>query len=242
MKQKRSMKGLLLAALLACAGNVAAKDVMCLKTNTGQYIEVVRVSMLVIPDGGSTFGGSTFEIVVRDGEGATGVESVSFETHASDIDLSKYQGNSSDPSSTIDVSKPVWLITNTGKHFLVKDVSMLASIDSQGVYEVVTANGNETGVTSVSFFRGPESEMPTGIQTVKEMRNVEALQLITPVSSQLSLSGCGEANAATVYGLDGKEVAEAPVSNGSTTVVVSHLKSGVYIVKVGNKALKFMKK
>lgn len=237
MKQKRSMKGLLLAALLACAGNVAAKDVMCLKTNTGQYIEVVRVSMLVIPDGGSTF-----EIVVRDGEGATGVESVSFETHASDIDLSKYQGNSSDPSSTIDVSKPVWLITNTGKHFLVKDVSMLASIDSQGIYEVVTANGNETGVTSVSFFRGPESEMPTGIQTVKEMRNVEALQLITPVSSQLSLSGCGEANAATVYGLDGKEVAEAPVSNGSTTVVVSHLKSGVYIVKVGNKALKFMKK
>lgn len=237
MKQKRSMKGLLLAALLACAGNVAAKDVMCLKTNTGQYIEVVRVSMLVIPDGGSTF-----EIVVRDGEGATGVESVSFETHASDIDLSQYQGKSSDTSSTIDVSKPVWLITNTGKHFLVKDVNMLASIDSQGVYEVVTTNGNETGVTSVSFFRGPEAEMPTGIQTVKEMRNVEALQLITPVSSQLSLSGCGDSDVATVYALDGKEMAEAPVANGSTTVVVSHLKSGVYIVKVGNKALKFIKK
>lgn len=237
MKQKRSMKGLLLAALLACAGNVAAKDVMCLKTNTGQYIEVVRVSMLVIPDGGSTF-----EIVVRDGEGATGVESVSFETHASDIDLSQYQGKGSDTSSTIDVSKPVWLITNTGKHFLVKDVNMLASIDSQGVYEVVTTNGNETGVTSVSFFRGPEAEMPTGIQTVKEMRNVEALQLITPVSSQLSLSGCGDSDVATVYALDGKEMAEAPVANGSTTVVVSHLKSGVYIVKVGNKALKFIKK
>lgn len=237
MKQKRSMKGLLLAALLACAGNVAAKDVMCLKTNTGQYIEVVRVSMLVIPDGGSTF-----EIVVRDGEGATGVESVSFETHASDIDLSQYQGKGSDTSSTIDVSKPVWLITNTGKHFLVKDVNMLASIDSQGVYEVVTTNGNETGVTSVSFFRGPEAEMPTGIQTVKEMRNVEALQLITPVSSQLSLSGCGDSDVATVYALDGKEMAEAPVANGSTTVVVSQLKSGVYIVKVGNKALKFIKK
>lgn len=237
MKQKRSMKGLLLAALLACAGNVAAKDVMCLKTNAGQYIEVVRVSMLVIPDGGNTF-----EIVVRDGEGATGVESVSFETHASDIDLSQYQGKSSDTSSTIDVSKPVWLITNTGKHFLVKDVNMLASIDSQGVYEVVTTNGNETGVTSVSFFRGPEAEMPTGIQTVKEMRNVEALQLITPVSSQLSLSGCGDSDVATVYALDGKEMAEAPVANGSTTVVVSHLKSGVYIVKVGNKALKFIKK
>ena len=237
MKQKRSMKGLLLAMLLACAGNVAAKDVMCLKTNTGQYIEVVRVSMLVIPDGGSTF-----EIVVRDGEGATGVESISFETHASDIDLSKYQGNSSGESSTIDVSKPVWLITNTGKHFLVKDVSMLASVDSQGVYEVVTTSGNETGVTSVSFFRGPEDELPTGIQTVKEMRNVESLQLVTPVSSQLSLSGCGDVSTAVVYAVDGNQVAEAPVSNGSTTVVVGHLKSGVYIVKVGNKALKFIKK
>ena len=125
MKQKRIMKGLLLTALAVCAGQVSAKDVMCLKTNTGQYIEVVRVSMLVIPDGGNTF-----EIVVRDGQGASGVESVSFETHASDIDLSKYQGGSSSGSSTIDVSKPVWLVTNTGKHFLVKDVSMLASISS----------------------------------------------------------------------------------------------------------------
>jgi len=113
---------------------------------------------------------------------------------------------------------------------------------TQGVYEVVTASGNETGVTSVSFFRGPEAELPTGIQTVKEMRNVESLQLITPVCSQLSLSGCGDANIATVYGMDGNQVAEAPVSNGSTTVVVSHLKSGVYIVKVGNRALKFIKK
>jgi prefoldin subunit 5 len=42
--------------------------------------------------------------------------------------------------------------------------------------------------------------------------------------------------------MDGNQVAEAPVSNGSTTVVVSHLKSGVYIAKVGNEALKFIKK
>ena len=38
------------------------------------------------------------------------------------------------------------------------------------------------------------------------------------------------------------QVAEAPVCNGATTVVGSHLQSGVYIVKVGNKALKFIKK
>lgn len=227
------MAALLTAGLFFPNQTASAKDVMCLKTNTGQYIEVVRVSMLVIPDGGSTF-----EIVVRDGEGATGVESITFEKHESDIDLSKYQGGSS-ATDNIDMTKPVWLVTNTGKQFLVKDVKMLASIDTQGVFEVVTTEGNETGVTSVSFFRG---DSPTGIEKVKEIRNVEQLRLLTPVSSQLALSGCGETGSAVVFALDGKQMAEAPVNNGHTTLFVGHLKAGVYVVKVGNKALKFIKK
>ena len=228
------MAALLAAGLFLPSQTVSAVDVMCLKTNTGQYIEVVRVSMLVIPDGGNTF-----EIVVRDGEGATGVESISFEKHQSDIDLSKYQGGSAS-GETIDITKPVWLVTNTGKQFLVKDVKMLASIDANGVFEVVTTEGNETGVTSVSFYRGDAGQ--TGIEKVKEIRNVEELRLLTPVSSQLALSGCGEAGSALVFALDGKQMAEAPVSNGQTTLFVGHLKTGVYVVKVGNKALKFIKK
>ena len=223
---------LLTAGLFLPSQTASAKEVMCLKTNTGQYIEVVRVSMLVIPDGGSTF-----EIVVRDGEGATGVESITFEKHESDIDLSKYQGGSS-ATDNIDMTKPVWLVTNTGKQFLVKDVKMLASIDTQGVFEVVTTEGNETGVTSVSFFRGES----TGIEKVKEIRNVEQLRLLTPVCSQLALSGCSETGSAVVFALDGKQMTEAPVNNGHTTIFVGNLKAGVYVVKVGNKALKFIKK
>ena len=69
---------LFFAAVLLCAPQAFAKNVMCLKTNTGQYIEMARVSMMVVPDGGSTF-----EIVVKDGEGATNVESISFEKHES---------------------------------------------------------------------------------------------------------------------------------------------------------------
>ena len=226
------MAALLTAGLFLPGQTASAKEVMCLKTNTGQYIEVVRVSMLVIPDGGSTF-----EIVVRDGEGATGVESITFEKHESDIDLSKYQGGSS-ATDNIDMTKPVWLVTNTGKQFLVKDVKMLASIDTQGVFEVVTTEGNETGVTSVSFFRGES----TGIEKVKEIRNVEQFRLLTPVCSQLALSGCGETGSAVVFALDGKQMTEAPVNNGHTTIFVGNLKAGVYVVKVGNKALKFIKK
>ena len=102
-----------MAVGLSMTPNTAdATEVMCLKTNSGQYIEVVRVSMMVVVDGASTF-----EIVVKDGEGATNVESISFEAHESDIDLSKYQGGSSDNNQTIDTSKPVFLITSTGKYF-----------------------------------------------------------------------------------------------------------------------------
>ena len=234
---KKYLKVLLLAGCLMWLGGASAKSIMCLKTDAGVYIEVVRVSMMVIPDGGDTF-----EIVVRDGQGATGVKSISFEKHESDIDLSKYQGAGSG-DTYIDVSKPSWLVTSTGKHFLVKDVQMLANIDAQGVYEVVTNAGNETGVRSVSFFRGLEADIPgTGIVTIKEVSNVEQLQLLTPVSTQLSLSGCGDASSAIVYGLDGIQVASAEVTGGTTTILVGQLPAGVYIVKVGNKALKFTKK
>ena len=43
----------------------------CLKTDQGQYIEMARVSMLVAVDGQSTF-----EVVVREGQGAVGVSSI----------------------------------------------------------------------------------------------------------------------------------------------------------------------
>ena len=106
------------------------------------------------------------------------------------------------------------------------------------MFEVVTTEGNETGVTSVSFFRGES----TGIEKVKEIRNVEQLRLLTPVCSQLALSGCSETGSAVVFALDGKQMTEAPVNNGHTTIFVGNLKAGVYVVKVGNKALKFIKK
>ena len=45
-----------------------------------------------------------------------------------------------------------------------------------------------------------------------------------------------------LYALDGKQVAAAAVANGVTTVYVGQLPAGVYVLRVGNKALKFTKK
>ena len=222
-----------------CAYQAFAAEVMCLKTNTGQYIEVVRVSMMVIPDGGSTF-----DILVKDGEGAANVQSISFEKHESDIDLSKYSGSSSGSGEAPDYSKPFFLMTSTGKFFYMKDKPELISKDGSDKFDVKVGNTTESDVPKIYFFRGTEEDaaQTAGIDTPKTVVAEEKLTLMTPISSQMTLSGCGAATEAILYAADGRQVGQAPVSNGVTTIQVGHLNRGVYFVKVGKKSLKFMKK
>ena len=226
-------------SMMLCAYQAIAAEVMCLKTNAGQYIEVVRVSMMVIPDGGSTF-----DILVKDGEGAANVQSISFERHESDIDLSKYSGSSSGGQAP-DYSKPFFLMTSTGKYFYMKDKPELISKDGSDKFDVKVGSTTESDVAKIYFFRGTEEEaqnLATGIDTPKTVAAEEKLTLKSPISSQMTLSGCGAAVEAELYTADGRMVGKAPVSNGVTTIYVGHMNSGVYIVKVGKKSLKFIKK
>ena len=225
-------------AVMLCAYQAIASEVMCLKTNAGQFIEVVRVSMMVIPDGGSTF-----DILVKDGEGAANVQSVSFEKHESDIDLSKYSGSSSGNGEAPDYSKPFFLMTNTGKFFYMKDKPELIAKEGSNNFDVKVGSTTEGNVGKIYFFRGTEEEagQAAGIETPKTVAE-ENLVLTSPISSQMTLSGCGAAVEAELYAADGRMVGKAPVSNGVTTVQVGHLNRGVYFVKVGKKSLKFMKK
>ena len=231
---------LLFAVVLLSTSQSVAKQVMCLKTNGGQYIELARVSMMVVPDGGSTF-----EIVVKDGEGATGVENISFEKHDSDIDLSKYGGSSSG-SESIDMTKPVFLLTNTGKYFYMKDLPVMTAQDGSSAFEVKVGSTVESSVSKVFFYRGPaegvEEYMTAGISAPKSQPAEEKLELLTPIGSQMTISGCGAATEAVLYAADGRQMGVAPVNNGVTTVQVGHLDRGVYFVKVGRTSLKFMKR
>jgi hypothetical protein len=225
-------------AVMLCAYQAIAAEVMCLKTNAGQFIEVVRVSMMVIPDGGSTF-----DILVKDGEGAANVQSVSFEKHESDIDLSKYSGSSSGNGEAPDYSKPFFLMTNTGKFFYMKDKPELIAKEGSNNFDVKVGSTTESNVGKIYFFRGTEEEagQAAGIETPKTVAE-ENLVLTSPISSQMTISGCGAAVEAVLYAADGRMVGKSAVSNGVSTVQVGHLTRGVYFVKVGKKSLKFMKK
>lgn len=242
-KIPQNMKVGLLTALLAVGAacpqwaSAAEKDVnvWCAKTNTGNYFPLVRVSMMVVPDGASTF-----DILLKDGAGEAGVQSISFEKHKERLDLDKYKV-SSDGTPSIDLSKKCYLFTNTGKFFsLGADKPMLDVQDGSTLMNVTDRKGNvlATDVETVKFFRTNE---PSGIREVI-VEQEEKLTLLTPIGSQMQISGCGDAKVAVVYSLGGSRVAQATVSSGVTTVEVDHLTPGVYVLKVGKKTLQFVKK
>lgn len=213
------------------------------KTNTGKFFPVVRVSMMVVPDGGDTF-----EIVLKDGQGEAGVKSISFEKQQVEIDYTLYN-EKKEEQPTVDYSKPFYIFTNTGKFWKMKDVQPVLTVQEGTSLMTVTAGSVvEQNVSEIRFFRGTDDELAdamknsTGIENLATAPAAENLQLQTPISEQMTVSGCGDAAQALVYALDGKQVAAAPVASGVTTIYVGQLPAGVYVLRVGNKALKFTKK
>lgn len=237
----------IVAAGLGCSvdAEAAAKlqNAIGVKTNTGKFFPVVRVSMMVVPDGGDTF-----EIVLKDGQGEAGVKSISFEKQQVEIDYTLYN-EKKEEQPTVDYSKPFYIFTNTGKFWKMKDVQPVLTVQEGTSLMTVTAgNVVEQNVSEIRFFRGTDDELAdamknsTGIENLATAPAAENLQLQTPISEQMTVSGCGDAAQALVYALDGKQVAAAPVASGVTTIYVGQLPAGVYVLRVGNKALKFTKK
>ena len=238
---KVSLMAAFLAMGLVCPQQASAAEknvnVWCLKTNTGKIFPLVRVSMMVVPDGTSTF-----DILLKDGEGEAGVSNISFEKSTVSLDLDKYKV-SADGSEYIDLSKKCYMFTNTGKFFsLGKDKPKLDVKDGSNLFNVTDRDGNvlAENVAEVKFMRTNDPE--TSAIDAPEIEGEENLTLQTPISSQMQISGCGNATKAIIYDTNGKQVSVAPVSAGNSTVVVSELPTGVYVVKVGKKSLKFVKK
>jgi len=248
---KQRWKTFALAAIVAAGlgysvdAEAAAKlqNAIGVKTNTGKFFPVVRVSMMVVPDGGDTF-----EIVLKDGQGEAGVKSISFEKQQVEIDYTLYN-EKKEEQPTVDYSKPFYIFTNTGKFWKMKDVQPVLTVQEGTSLMTVTAGSVvEQNVSEIRFFRGTDDELAdamknsTGIENLATAPAAENLQLQTPISEQMTVSGCGDAAQALVYALDGKQVAAAPVASGVTTIYVGQLPAGVYVLRVGNKALKFTKK
>lgn len=208
----------------------------CLITDQNDSIAMSRVAFLANVDQTGQF-----EVVTREGDGATGVKQVRFARGLSKESggFVPYKEGQEQPVST---TGALWLQTDKGDTQPMSNVAMLANVDNKGHFEVVLNEGGSlTDVRYVTFFRDTE----TAIQQPKTETGEgaeETLHLMTPVQFELKLSGCGQAKDAVVYDMRGQKMASAAVVNGTTTIAVGHLITGVYIVRVGNKTLKFFKK
>lgn len=118
----------------------------CLKTDAGQYIEMARVVMLAAVDGQEGF-----EVVVREGQGATGVKSITFEMVVTDYTPAVI----SDEPPLVTETGPWCLISNDEDSVAMSRVQMLANVDGSNLFEVVTTDGaNLVGVSNIRFGRG----------------------------------------------------------------------------------------
>ena len=63
-----------------------------------------------------------------------------------------------------------------------------------------------------------------------------------PVGNVLHLEGLDEGIVVSIYDAQGKIVATATASLAKATLAASSLKSGVYLLKAGNQAVKFIKR
>ncbi len=203
----------------------------CMITDQGDSIAVSRVQLLANVDQNGHF-----EVLTRDGQNAVGVRSVRFARGLSYNSGGFYPiDDQSEEPGTLDGE--LYMVTDTGEEQPLSNVAMLANVDDNGKFEVVLHAGiNCTGVSYVTFF------VKNGNVAITTPREPDMLNLMTPVHFELKLSGCGDATSAVVYDLRGVKVASAPVSNGTTTISVAHLPAALYIVKVGNKSLKFTKR
>lgn len=138
------LTGLLLLPLRAMSQDI--QKVWCLKTDKEQLIEMSRVVMLASVDGQTTF-----EVVVRCGQGATGVKSVTFELHESNYSPEVI----SDDPPVVTGDGPWCLISDKGDSIAMSRVQMLANVDGSHLFEVITSDGaNLVGVGNVYFGRG----------------------------------------------------------------------------------------
>ena len=81
---------------------------------------------------------------------------------------------------------------------------------------------------------------PTGIESVRPSGDVPTLSSV--MGDQLVISGTAAGQQVVVYSLAGAVLLRTVTADTQTTLNIGNLTSGVYVLKVGGTAIKFMKK
>ncbi|MBQ6225646.1 MAG: T9SS type A sorting domain-containing protein [Bacteroidaceae bacterium] len=130
-----------------------------------------------------------------------------------------------------------FLVTNDCIAIPMSQVGMLVAIDESKEFSVLDLNGNvlAESVLKVYFVQGEDAV--TGIADIEEKGNDILKDL---VNNRLTLVGAK--GLVELYTVSGAKVKSVRSAKEDTTVDVSDLPAGVYVVRCGKQSFKFNKK
>ena len=130
-----------------------------------------------------------------------------------------------------------YAITDTGVSIEMSKLGMLVAADDNITFALVAADGTvlEDGVASIRF---EQRDGSAGVEAVKPDGGLRLINGV--VSSQLVLTGAK--GTISIFSANGTQVLSVKASEGETRLNVQTLPTGVYIVRCGKAAFKFMKK
>lgn len=129
------------------------------------------------------------------------------------------------------------IVTQDGHTVFMERVGYILNSDGKSSFTIVL-NDNATvdDVTKITFARVDA----TGIHT--PALAADGGVYAREVEGKLTVSGCRAGNVAEVYTAGGQLVRRAKVSGATASLDVSTLAPGIYILRIGNTAVKFHKK
>ena len=128
------------------------------------------------------------------------------------------------------------MITQKGQTLFMNNVGYILNSDGSSSFTIVM-NDNSTidDVTKVSFAKVDAS----GVKAVEfDSDGVYAKE----VEGSLIISGCHAGNKAEVFSANGQVVRSKTFGGDNCDIDVSTLPKGVYVLRIGNTAIKFLKK
>ena len=128
------------------------------------------------------------------------------------------------------------MITPKGQTLFMNNVGYILNSDGSSSFTIVM-NDNSTidDVTKVTFAKVD----PSGVKAIEyDSDGVYAKE----VEGSLIITGCHAGNKAEVYSANGQVMRSQALCGESCNIDVSTLPKGVYVLRIGNTSVKFLKK
>lgn len=127
-----------------------------------------------------------------------------------------------------------YLVTDTELIIEMSRVCSLVATDTEETFSILDSQGN---ILAKNVLNATFSLLdPTGIKEIKEQGNMLS-SLVNNVLTLIGVEGDIE-----IFSVNGVKMLSTKATKQETRINVSHLTTGVYLVKCGNLSFKFTKK